>query len=672
MIVSWNWLKEYVPLTMSPDELAHRLAMSGLNHESTTAVGNDFAIDLEVTSNRGDCLGHIGVAREVSVLWQQPLSVPAIALPTGKTPVSQLTQVRIDCPELCPRYTARVIRGVKIGPSPAWLADRLRAVGIAVISNIVDITNYVLMECGQPLHAFDFDKLTGQQIIVRAAQQNEEFVAIDHRAYTLTRDMCVIADAERPVALGGVMGGATSEVSDTTTSVLLEAAEFAPLSIRGTARSLRLHSPSSYRFERGVDPVALEWASRRACQLILELAGGELAEGVIDVQPKQPAPPQPVVLRYSQIKRILGIELEQDRVLRILQDLGMKLDSKTDQTATWISPSWRRDLSREIDLIEEVARINGYDQIPEDVGVPMAPSSRPDRHRVLSRVRDTLTASGFHEAMTVSVVDEKSSSCFSPWSDAAPIRTSMPMLRGADCLRRSLVPSLLESRRVNESLANDTIELFETAKVYLPTTAGLPEEQWILSLTSGRDFRTVKGTLEAMLEALHVTAELKAEPYSHDFLDPSCACRLLLGGELLGFLGGVSKSGRKQIGLRRETIVAELKLAVLTQFSQLIPQHHPLSPYPAIDFDFNFIVAERVRWDALAATVTQAAGSLLENIAYQETYRDAEKDGKDRKRLLFSVRLRSTDQTLTGDQADEVHRAIITACQEQHQAELLG
>jgi phenylalanyl-tRNA synthetase beta chain len=672
MIVSWNWLKDYVELDMAADELAHRLAMAGLNHESTASVGDDLAIDLEVTSNRADCLGHLGIAREISVLWQKPLRLPKIQLATDSTPASDLTSVRIDCPDLCSRYLARVIRGVKIGASPAWLANRLTTLGIAVVNNVVDVTNYVLMECGQPLHAFDFDRLNGHRIIVRTARPDEPFIAIDHHEYRLQAGMCVIADESRPVALGGVMGGVTSEVSDATINVLLEAADFAPLSIRTTARTLRLHSPSSYRFERGVDPAGIDWASRRACELILQVAGGKLADGMVDVHPRAVSAHPPIVLRFSQIQRVLGIDLDRQTVLRILGDLGLSVKRSDTSSATFVSPTWRRDLTREIDLIEEVARIHGYDQIPEDVGVPMAPSQRQDRHRVLAQVRHVLTANGFDEAVTVSVVDQKVSDSFSPWTTVAPIRCSTPMLRGSDCLRRSLIPSLLEARRINESLANESIELFETAKVYLPAERGLPTELWVLAITSGRDFRAVKGVIETILSTLHVKATLVAEPLVSEFLDSGASCQLRLGDELFGFMGSVSKAGRKLLGLRRETTVAELKLERIVQLSQLIPQHQPLSPYPAITYDFNFVVDESVRWAGLAGSVAQAAGSLLEAVNYQETYRDATKDGPGRKRLIFSVTLRSLDQTLTSELADAVRLAIIAACQQDHGAMLLG
>lgn len=254
MLVSWDWLGQYVQLDMSPDELAERLMMAGLNHEATLPHGRDLAINLEVTSNRPDCLGHIGVAREVAVLWKRPLQLPKAEPRAGFSRVDELAQVRIDCPQLCPRYTARVLRGVRVKSSPGWLVDRLATIGIPAINNVVDITNYVLMECGQPLHAFDLAQLEGRQIIVREARAGEPFLAINHKTYTLEPGMCVIADAQRAVALGGVMGGAQSEVSAATTDVLIEAAEFDPLSIRNTARRLSLHSDSSYRFECGWIP----------------------------------------------------------------------------------------------------------------------------------------------------------------------------------------------------------------------------------------------------------------------------------------------------------------------------------------------------------------------------------------------------------------------------------
>lgn len=708
MLVSWNWLNDYVALDMTPAELSHRLMMAGLNHESTTAVAGDFCVDLEITSNRPDCLGHIGIAREVSVLWKRGLCIPAATPAASAVPVAGLAAVAIEAPTLCPRYIARVIRGCRIGASPEWLASRLRTVGVAVINNVVDITNYVLLECGQPLHAFDLARLRQRRIVVRETRANEPFLAIDHKTYVLPAGMCVIADAERPVAVGGVMGGADTEVTPSTTELLIEAADFLPRSIRATARALNLHSPSSYRFERGVDPEAIDWASRRCCELILELAGGELAAGSIDVGPAAPGQPTsgsatgsatgggtgsgtgtatgsgpstgmataagraPVTLRWSQLARILGIEIPADEAARILTALGNRETARDAHCVTVIPPSWRRDLSREIDLVEEVARIHGYEAIPEDVQVPMAPSHRTDEDRVLRRVRELLAAAGFDEAMTVSVVREELSKAFSPWTLAEPLVSGTPILRGADRLRRSLVPSLLEARRINESLANPIAELFETAAIYLPREGVLPEEKWALGMVSGRDFPAVKGVIEALLHALCPTAAFTVAGTDQPLFHPDRACQLLLNGQTLGYLGELSAPGLRQFELRAATVAAELDLRVIARAAELVRKFTPLSPFPAITRDLNLVVDEAIRWNSLSTAVQAAGGAWLEAVEYRETYRDPAKDGPRKKRLLLSLVLRSPDRTLTSEEADAVRDAVVAACHSQLGATLLA
>jgi len=669
MIVSWNWLAQYVLLDMPLEELEERLTMSGLNHEGTEEIGGDLAIDLEVTSNRPDCLGHLGVAREVAVLWGHHFNPPPARCSEADTPIGELVKVRIDCPQLCRRYTARVIRGVRVGPSPRWVVRRLETVGLTAINNIVDISNYVLMECGQPLHAFDLAKLKGPEIIVRQPRSGETIEAIDHKTYPLEAGMCIIADAEDAVAIGGVMGGAASEVSESTTDVLIEAAEFDPVSIRNSARRLNLHSESSYRFERQVDPEGIDWASRRCAELILELAGGRLCQGVLDVG-RRPPRREPIVLRLAQLERVLGIEVPSDRVRKILADLG-NIESKADaRQLEVIPPSWRRDLTREIDLVEEVARIHGYDEIPEDVSVPMVSSTRTRQDRVLAKVRRVLTAWGSDEAMTPSVVDQEASDAFSPWTEVEPLRSLTPVLRGADRLRRSLIPSLLAARRTNEAVANPRIELFEIAKVYLPRENKLPAEELMLGITSGRQFVAVKGLVEAVVAALNRAVQLEAADACCDLLDPRGSCRMSIDGEVVGYVGQLLPEALKRLNLRQPSSVAEVRLAPLVRTADLVPRHVPQSPYPAVSRDLNLVVDETVRWADVAVTVRENCREYFEDLEYCDTYRDPQRFGTEKKSLLMTITLRRNDGTMTNQEADRIRERIVAACHQKHGAEL--
>jgi len=606
------------------------------------------------------------------------LNIPDPRPPCGVAKACELTKVTLDCPDLCYRYTARVIRGVKVKPSPKWLVDRLATIGIGAINNVADITNYVLMECGQPLHAFDFQKLDGREIIVREARKGERLEAINHKTYDLEPGMCVVADRSRPVALGGVMGGAATEVTSSTVDVLIEAAEFDPLSIRTTARKLTLHSDSSYRFERGLDPEGVDWASRRCCELILQEAGGELASAVVDVG--RPAPKrEPIVLRLSQLKRILGIDVDAAEVRRILTPLGNRELPRTDGEGpgtrdqgqmTFLPPSWRHDLTREIDLVEEVARIHGYDAIPEDVNVPMAASHRTDRDRVLTKVREVLVAAGLSEAMTISLQEPAAAEAFSPWTSEPPLVSSTPVLRRADRLRQSLIPSLFEARRNNEAVGNSDVQLFEIARVYLPKPGSLPDEDLMLAIISGGVFFEVKGILEAIVARLNPTTTIEVRDFRHDLFAPGRGCELQVADERLGYLGEVRPEVRKKFDLREPATAAEVRIAALEKIAALVPHAVALSEFPAISRDLNLVVDERVRWADLEATVKSAAGTDLERIQYRDTYRDRERLGPGKKSQLLTVLFRRSSGTLTGTEADQIRDQIVAACQKAHGASI--
>ncbi len=683
MLVSWEWLQEYVDINCTADDLANRFALSGLNHESTEQItfekfaGNDTVIDLEVTSNRGDCLGHIGIAREASVLLNTSLRKPEVEWNSSKNsskPASDFIKIKNAFPEGCSRYIGRVIKGVKIAPSPEWLQKRLLAINVKPINNVVDVTNYVMFECGQPLHAFDLKLIQGAEILIRPAAAKEKFVAIDHRTYELDPTMIVIADANNPVALGGVMGGAESEVSNSTTDLLIEAADFTPLAIRRTARKLRLHSPSSYRFERRVDPSGLDWASRRCCQLILELAGGLIAEGSVDTgEPSVTI--DSVQLRHSNVSKVLGIDIEWNRCLEIISKLGCEVDRRTESEATIVPPRFRHDLTREIDLIEEIARIHGYDAIPENAAVPIFVSSKRNQDVMLERVRSVAVSTGFDEALTPSVVNQAASQFLSPWTDKPALQTKVQLLEGATFLRRSLVPSLLQSYLMNQSQQNRDASLFETAMVYLPAEKDklLPTEQWNFGWVGPRDIRVCVGMVEEIVQ--RVSGSQKSIEFQ-DFANPAILNNtgswISIDGAIVGWSGLLSSSSRNNWKIDASLAVGELNLHELQKHLCVIPRLTPLATFPAIERDLNLIVDETLRWSAMSSVVKTAAGKLMTDCVYKETYRDAKKDGEGKKRVLFTLVLQSPTQTLTGEQADAVVNDVLEATKTSFNAKLLA
>ena len=678
MIVSWNWLKDYVSLDATPAEAAERLMMAGLNLESIEPRGDDQAIDLEVTSNRPDCLGHIGIAREASVLFDKPLTIPPANVKSNGQPIEQATSVAIECPDLCPRYIARLIRGVKIGPSPKWLRDRLEAIGITPINNVVDVTNYCLMESGQPFHAFDFDKLRGGRIIVRRPKPGEKIQAIDHNEYTLTPDMCAICDAERPVAVAGVMGGAATEISSSTKNVLIEVADFSSMSIRATARKLNLHSPSSYRFERGVDAHQMDWASRRCCELIQQVAGGELLEGSIWAGQPPAAESQKVSIRPNQFRRILGIDVPTDESHRILAALGLKPNKDKpdmDGTRHYLAPSWRRDLSREADLIEEVARIHGYDKIPEDVFVPLSLSEKTLTERVLDRIRDTLTAAGFFETITLSFVSSELADLIVGW-DSVPThsdgRDRVPTYLSVDhssrrqenTLRQSLIPSLLVVRRDNERHGNFNAKLFETAGVYLAARPGDPTaEPRRVAFVTGGSFVEAKGVVETLARRINPQSLVSVRPSDQRHFVPGRGAEVLLNGQPLGWLGELSRDVTDKLDLRDAVIAAELDLATLEAAPNLVPTFAELPRFPCISRDLNFVLDESITWEVLLEVVRSAAGASHDGTLFGGQYR-GQQIPANKKSYLLTIAFRAADRTLTNDEVDAAVKSVINACAE--------
>lgn len=471
------------------------------------------------------------------------------------------------------------------------------------------------------------------------------------------------------------MGGVESEVTDQTIDVLLEAAEFMPLSIRRTARKLKLHSPSSYRYERRIDHANMDWASRRCCELILQTAGGELLAGSVDTG-ERPADETPIVLRESKIASVLGIDVPWERSLEILAHLGCKVQIEpSDADARIIPPSYRMDLTREIDLIEEIARIHGYEQIPEDAAVPLVSSAKRPKDIVMETVRRVVCTAGFDETMTPSLIGKSQVSAISPWTVDEPLTTLIPLLEGANQLRRSLIPSLIAARHYNQSQTNRDSQLFETANVYLPRKSGLPGQQFNLGVIGLADIRSVAGTFEEILHRVcgpdFIPAKLSKTLVSWNYLAPLSGIAWQIGGETIAWVGQLNRAIVDSMKLDCSAAVGEMNLDMLLEHARLVPQLQPIVPFPTIERDLNLILSEATQWQSISSTIQKAAGPLCISVVFREIYRDTKKDGDGKKRVLLSMHLRSPTETLTSERADSVMQSALSACKSEFQATIL-
>lgn len=662
MIVSWNWLSDYVSLQCSVEEAADRLMMSGLNLEGLETQGDDFAVDLEVTSNRPDCLGHIGVARELCVLYQKTLSIPEASIAPVSEKTASVTSVENRCSDHCPQYMARVIRGVKVGPSPEWLVTRLEAVGLRSVNNVVDVTNYVLLECGQPLHVFDLNRLDGKQIVVRLATSGEKIRAIDGKEYELDDQSCVIADASRPVAVAGVMGGQETEVTAATTDLLIETAKFAPLSVRRTARKLSLFSDSSFRFERNVDVQQLDWANRRCCELIVQLAGGEILDEPI-LNGEIPAHnPEPIALRYHQVDRLLGIEVPAKETRKILSELGLQEQSSTETEASFTPPSWRADLKREVDLIEEVARIHGYDQILENDPPKIHAAVKSRLDRTADIVHQAFNAAGFFEAITLTFVSEKHSQLFNPRQVTSPLRVEHSSRKLENLLRPSLIPSLLVSRRANERTGTANAQLYEIARTFIEMSAQGARQILTISCVTGRSILHLKGILEQLVKQINRDANLTVSACDVAGFKPGHGSQLLLNGKPWGWLGELDRSVTDQLDLRDATTIAEFEMTPLVELLDLEPQLRSIPQFPASERDFNFLLDEATTWQELEQAIRESGGPLLEDVIFAGQYR-GKQIGAGKKTYLARTSFRSSERTLAGEEVEAIHAKVVAKCE---------
>jgi len=638
--------------------------------------GNDVVYDLEVTPNRPDLNSVIGIAREIAAVTGNPLRIPELKIQNEKLKTEDLVAVKIEDAEICPRYTARVIKNVKIGPSPDWLRSTLEKVGIRSINNVVDVTNFVMMEVGQPLHAFDYHLIAKgadgkPTIVVRRAGTGEKFKTLDNQERTLTHEMLLIADAQKGIALAGVMGGQNTEINNATKDVLIESAYFSPVNIRRTSKLLGLRSESSYRFERGADVGISDWASQRAAQLILETAGGELAAGVVDVYPKAVTPKQ-VTLHFSKTKDLLGIGISHHDQVEFLKRLGLTVTEQNPGICTFQIPTWRVDLKRDTDLVEEIERLHGLDKTPATPPRGAIGANAFDEvHDQLAGARRILCALGLNEAQGQTLI--ANTECRMPNGGLVPLAN--PLSSDMDVLRPSLLPGLIHALRHNITRKNYDVALFEVGRVFALNNGVTKEERRVaIALTGQRaqnfwsgeerdakfDVFDLKGMLEDFLEQFGlrgVTFARRTEA-SAMFLE---SATVSLGGKLLlGEFGQLSPALAKKYDLRDAVLLAELNLDQLLARRNPAKSFKALPQFPAIRRDLAMLVAEATTHEAVLLAVKQAKPANLESVDLFDVFRGKNiPDGQ--KSLAYAFTYRSPEKTLTDADVNAAHEKMVEA-----------
>ena len=665
-------------LILSPDAIVGQPFAEYLGR-----AGSDVVYDLEITPNRPDLNSMIGIAREISAVTGNALRLPEVTLRESGPAAETLVAVRIDDPELCPRYTARVVRGVKVGPSPAWLRQALEKVGLRAINNVVDVTNYVMLETGQPLHAFDYHLVAAgaggtPTVVIRRAGEGEKFVTLDGQERTLGGQMLLIADETKGIALAGVMGGQNSEIHDQTVDVLIESAYFNPQSIRATSKRLDLRTDASYRFERGADIGIADWASQRAAQLVIETAGGELAAGVVDAYPCPVAPKQ-ITLRPSKVVEILGVPLQPEQISCFLGQLGLKTASHVPrpvgepagepQPLTFRIPTYRVDLKREIDLIEEVARLYGVDRIPSTPPRGAIGSNEYDAvHDQLAEARRILTGLGLNEAQGQTLISETSARLVC----AGAVALDRPLSGDMNVLRPSLVPGLLDSLRHNLNRRNGDVALFEVGRVFSSTEGRPGEHRRIAIALTGRrnplfwsgsdrdakmDAHDLKGLIEEFLEQFGVrgVAWIRRSESTALFLE---SATLQLGRLLLGELGQLLPALARQYDSRDPVLLAELDLDQLLARRNADKSFKALPAFPSIRRDVAMIVPEPVTHDAVLGVVKQAKAPNLESVELFDIFR-GKGVPEGQKSVAYAFTYRHAERTLTDAEVSSTHEKLV-------------
>ena len=669
MKILLNWLTDYIETGLGADEIADILSDLGLPCEGIEYVDDDAVIDIEVTSNRGDCLSYIGIARELSAITGREVKMPSVSLNVSDKDVSEFTSVEIADPDLCSRYTARIIEGVKIAKSPDWLKKRLEAVGMRSVNNVVDATNYAMLETGQPPHAFDYSKISGGKIIVRKAAAGERIVSIDGTKCELNPDMLIIADAKVPVAIAGVMGGLDTEVSKKTTTILLEDACFDPVAVRTSSRRLSLPSESSFRFERSVNTEAIDWASKRTAQLITEAAGGKVAKGVIDIYPNKPEQ-RKVTLRLGRLNKLLGIEIQPEQAIRILLSLGFCPEHRDDSLICSIPAQRHNDVYREADLIEEIARVHGYNKIPTSQKIEIEVVPVDTRQKLVQTTGTYLNGCGFYETVNVTFTDDSVCRLFTGRDAQEHLAVKDVSRKNANLLRQTLLGSLMGVLKNNLNVGNTPCRIFEIARTFVPADkkAPLPIEKTKLALCCDGSFRELRGVVEGLIKTVYRDAEIVFQPA--DLVWAEVGARILVNGQTIGSAGVVSKAVKEKLDFDNLTPCgAELEFDQLMTLKTGEVKVKPIPKYPAVVRDLSLLVDETVSWAQIITAVNKKACTELSDVKFVGIYR-----GKGipagQKSLTLSLTFRDRDGTLTHETVDDFEADILGSLKKTVGAEL--
>ncbi len=679
MKISYKWLTEITEINLSPQKLAERMTMVGLAVDSIEEAADDHVFDFDLTSNRPDALSHFGVAREAALVCGGAFHRPEIKFDESDEEAESVASIEIVDSDLCARYAGRVVRGVKVGPSPAWLVERLESIGQRSVNNIADITNLVMFEMGQPTHAFDLNLLHGRKIIVRRAREGERLKTLDGVERDLTTDMLMIADADRVVAVAGVMGGEDTEINLNTTDVLIESAYFDPLSVRHTSRALGLDTEASYRFSRGVDPEAQARASDRVAELVAQIAGGRILRGVIDIHPVKLSRNR-ASLRESRIERLTGLKIDIEKAADILRALEFEVEVHEDKRLTALAPSFRIDISREEDLVEEVARHAGYDRVATTLPAWGGTGSYLPGEQNRRRARRILMDLGFNEAISFSFVNGERDEIFRPGEATATLVN--PIDANAAEMRASLVTGLLDSLQTNFNHGTRDVKLFEVGKVFKSeSTDERPREREKLAMVltgsiapddwrTNRqiDFYDLKGAIESVLAGLNLSG-FTIERGGVEYLHPGQSAALIRDGQEIARFGRLHPRVAALYKFRQPVYIGEIDFESLLELPPDPVRYSALPRLPASARDVSVMVAESVLWGDVERAIADLGIKEIVSVKLFDTYK-----GKDMpegmRSLAFRVTYRGDGRTLTDEEITPVHERVREMIEQKFGAQL--